>query len=134
MADLTQFADSSVVQVNTQALSRRFNIALPASGVANGDNIQVHTFARGGKLVEVLVTTDGSLGASATLTARLNRNGTRTVLTSSTTAGAVSQGNPYAVPAVPILIQAGDILELLVGGANVTAAANVAVDILTALR
>ena len=134
MAVITTLADSTVLQVNTQVSSRRLVLPFPASGISNGDNVQVHAFPRLGKLSEVIVTTDGSLGAGATVVAQLNRNGSRTTLTTATTAAAASQGTSYSIKEVPIAILAGDILELLVGGANVTAAANVTVDYLSSLR
>jgi hypothetical protein len=59
--------------------------------------------------------------------AQKNSGGTRTDLTIATTAGGASYVTSATIGPVDVI--AGDIIELLVGGANISAAAAVEVDI-----
>jgi hypothetical protein len=67
-----------------------------------------------------------TLGAGCTVQLRVNRAGVFTALTAASTAAAASVNR---MNAAPMLLLAGDIIELLVGGAGVGAAANVTIDL-----
>lgn len=136
MAVVTTLLDPTVPQTSRQIATLTKTVTFPASGIGNGDNVQLFTFPAGQnrRLLEVLVTAQGSLGASATIKAQLNRAGTRTDLTTNTTAGAYSQGTSYSIPQVPFDALPGDVIEVLVSGAAVTASAVVAVDLTTVIR
>ncbi len=100
-----------------------------ASGAAsNADNITVLTIGRNARLTMAFLRNSATLGASCTLKMQRNRGGTRTDLTVATTAGSASVVSGITLGPVDLL--AGDIIELLVGGANIGAAASVEVDLL----
>jgi len=136
MAIVTSLLDATVPQTSRQIATLTKTVTFPASGIGNGDNVQVFTFPSGQnrRLLEVLVTAQGSLGASATIKAQLNRAGVRTDISTATTAGAFSQGTSYTIAAVPYDVLPGDIVELLVAGAAVTASAVVTVDLTSVIR
>jgi hypothetical protein len=114
-----------IVDVSTYHLTRK--VALASGDASNGDNIQLATILRGGRLFTSHLRTSGTLGAGATLKLQRNRGGTRVDLTGATTAGGASYVNGSAIG--PLDVQAGDIIEALVGGANIAAAADIEVDL-----
>lgn len=116
---------TSIVDVGTYHLTRK--IAVVSGDANNGDNIQLLTIQRGGRQFSAHLRHDATLGASCTLKLQLNRAGVRTDLTVATTAGGASYVNGGTIG--PVDLVAGDIIEALVGGANIAASANIAVDI-----
>lgn len=136
MAQVTSVRDNSRNSINT-AISHRQYVLTLTNGIANnGDNIEVHGFLPGlkSRLQRVKVRVSGTLGASATLTAQVNNAGTRTAVTGATTAGAAGNVDSDANANVPYDISGGEVLELLVGGANITAGATVTVDVYASAR
>ena len=136
MAVFTSLIDNAVAQTSRQTATLTKTITLPTTGVNNGDNVQIITLPLGQprRIVSAYVTTAGSLGAGATVTLQVNRGGTRTSITTATAAGGVSQGASYTLAGVPFDALGGDVLELLVGGANVSASANVTIDVVSNIR
>ncbi|WP_145960513.1 hypothetical protein [Novosphingobium meiothermophilum] len=134
MATITSLADDRLPSVNTDVSSIVKTLAFTNGVAASGDQVNVLTFPPNfrERLVDAIVRTSATLGAGCTLQLRLNRGGSFTVLTAATTAGAASKVDASAQAGVPITLQGGDIIELLVGGANVAAAATVTVDLLLA--
>lgn len=130
MADIATYQNNKLAQIERDVQHHQKVIALPNAAANSGDNIAVYAFPAGinRRLTSVVLRTSGTLGASCTLQARVNRGGTRTVLTAATTAGAASKVDSSAQAGVPFDIQGGDVLELLVGGANIGAAATVTLD------
>ncbi|HEV2078702.1 MAG TPA: hypothetical protein VGR19_02230 [Allosphingosinicella sp.] len=130
MAIIASLLVSSVltpmVDVSTYDLRGSFNLT---NGLAAaGDNIQCFTIQRNGRLHGAHLKALASLGVGTTLQLQRNRGGVRINLTAATTAGAASYVNSNAIGPVDVL--AGDIIEILVGGANITAASAVEVDLL----
>lgn len=130
MAQVTSLRDSSVEPINTGVAHNQKKLAF-ISGIANsGDNVEVFTFApqAKGRLTSVIVRQSATLGASATIAAQINRAGTRTTLTGATTAGAASKVDGGTNANMPFDVLGGDVLELVVAGANIGASATVTVD------
>lgn len=129
MAVLTTFLTSTtsqpILDTGVYVVTKKFTA--PATGVSNADNLQLIPILRNGRLIAAHLNAKGTLGAGATLKLQRNSGGTRTDLTIATTAGGAS----YVTGATlgPVDVLAGDVIEALVGGANVSAAAAVEVDI-----
>jgi len=103
------------------------SIAIPA-GTANGDSIQVFTVPVGLRLVDCHLGQPATIGAAAT--AKLQKNAlnadSRTDLTGATTAA----GADYERMSVgPQNLAATDVIEILIGGGNPTAATVLTVDL-----
>lgn len=130
MADITSRLTAAVLtpqkeDAGAYGICKKF---ATANGLAaNGDRIQLLTFGRNGRITFANVKTSATLGASCTLQLQIDRAGVYTNLTVATSAGAASVASGATIGPVDIL--AGDILTLLVGGANIAAAANVEVDV-----
>lgn len=131
MATVTSLQDDSFPSYNSGIASIQKVLAFSSSQAANGDQVNVMAIPAGAKkrLTRAVVRTSGTLGASATLQLRLNRDSSYTVLTAATGAGAASKVTDVAQAGVPIDLEGGDIIELLVGGADIAAAADVTVDL-----
>lgn len=134
MANNTTFRNDSFPVQSTGAFRISKTLALPASGIVNADTIEVIGFPPDfkGKLIEAYLRTSATLGASATIQLRVNRGGSRTVVSAATTAGGASKVTGVAQAGLPFDLQAGDIVELLVGGADISGAATATVDLLIA--
>lgn len=107
------------------------------NGSANiADNIEVFMvpYGQSWRLIAVDLRVDASLGAGATLALQVNRSGVRTVLTPASTAAAASKVTGAADADMPFDLLGGDVIELVVAGANITAAANASVGLFTAPR
>jgi hypothetical protein len=102
-------------------------LALTNGIAANGDNIEVFGFPPGlkSRLHRVSVRQAATLGAGATLTAQVNVSGTRTGITGATTAAAASKVDSDSDIDIPMDLSGGEVIELAVGGANITAGATV---------
>lgn len=97
-------------------------MVIPASGVNNADDVTVVTMPAGFRILEAYLTVSATLGASATVQLRQGS----TALTPATTAGGAST---VSINRRPITTNGTDALNLLVGGANVTASATATVSI-----
>lgn len=130
MAIITTHLLASVLTplVEVAAHILRRSVTFAATGIANGDNVQLLTIGRNCRLFNSFLVTSATLGAGATLQLQRNRGGTRVNLTAATTAGGASVVNGDTIG--PVDLQSGDIIEALVGGANVAASATVSVDLL----
>lgn len=92
------------------------------SGIANNaDDITVMTIPAGCRLTHIEINVSATLGTSCTLQGRLGS----TALTPATTAGGASFVQRNAFP--PATLTSATAINLLVGGANITAAATVQV-------
>jgi hypothetical protein len=78
------------------------------------------------RVTDAIQAVSATLGAACTVQLRVNRAGVFTTLTAASTAAAASVNR---MNAAPMFLLAGDIIELLVAGAAVGAAANVTVDL-----
>ena len=129
MADHNQFAIRNnlvpMVEVGLFAITNRFTT--PTSGINNNQSILILTVPRPYRLYGLHLNVSASLGASATLRARRFDGTTGTFVTPATTAGGPSY---VTMNVAPINFQTGQFLELVVGGANISAAAEVTVDAL----
>jgi hypothetical protein len=135
MAQVTSFRDKSSKLVNTGLQHRQFKLALVNGSANNGDNIEVRKFAlEPSRIHRVSVRASASLGAGATIAAQINNAGTRTSLTGATTAGGASKVDSDASANAPYDLVGGETLELVVGGANITSAATVLVDVYSSPR
>jgi hypothetical protein len=129
VADVTTYLDNDTPTIDSGVELLSKSVVLPSSGINDGDNVQLFTFPPGfrGRIFKADLVVSATLGADATVRARINRAGSRTAITAASTAAAASKSSDAAQTAVPFDVQGGDILELLVGGANVTASATAAV-------
>lgn len=136
MAQYTAVRSDSRTSISTALSHRQFVLAIPASGISNADNIEVHGFMPGikGIIHRVKVRQGATLGASATILAQINNAGTRTALTAATAAGSANNVDSDGNANAPFALSGGEVLELLVGGANISAAATVTVDLYVSAR
>lgn len=130
MAEVTTYLTPKTKQpiVDVSAYIVTWRATLPASGISNADNIQAIPILRNGRLLLAALRQKATLGAGATLKLQLNRDGVRTDLTVATTAAGASLVT--GITLLPVDVQADDIIEVLVGGANISASADVEVDLL----
>lgn len=122
--------------VDTDLASVVKTLSVVNGSAANGDAIEVIMLPAKfrERLIGAVVRTDASLGAGATVQLRLNRSGAYTVITAATTAGGASKVDDSAQAGVPLDVIDNDKIELLVGGAGITASANITVDLIFAGR
>lgn len=129
MAEVTtvKLADRHVPQKDCgEVFGMSIDYAISATEAVNGDNITLLEFQRDGVIFGGQVHVDGSLGAAATIRLRHNDGSAQTNLSAATTAaGADTEQLTSAMR-----FSAGDTLELLVGGGDIGAAANVKVDLM----
>lgn len=132
MADLTTFLNSSLPQLDRGLRGIQKIIPVVNASAASGDNIQVLVVPIGAKwrLHAGDVRHDATLGASATAQLRVNRATVHTALSGLTTAGAAGKSNGAAAQAVPFDLVGGDIIEINIAGAGITATANLIVDLI----
>jgi hypothetical protein len=128
MAVVTTFLNNDLPQLSRSIQHLRKSAAVANGSAANTDNIQLFTVPAGAtyRVVGGFLAQDASLGASCTIQLQRNRGGSRTNMTAATTAGAASRAGLTE----PMDLQGGDILEALVGGAGITASANINLDLL----
>lgn len=136
MATVTSLQSNSTPSYNSAAGSIQKVLAFTNAIAASGDQVNVLQVPPGAKkrLFAAALRVSATLGAGCTLQLRVNRSGVFTVLTAATTAGAAGKVTDVAQTTVPFDLEGGDIVELLVGGANVAAAATVTVDLLISDR
>lgn len=128
MANITSFLTPATrvrtVDVGQFTITKSADIA--NGGALNADAIQLLTIPCNMRVTDAIQAVSATLGAGCTVQLRVNRSGVFTALVAASTAAAASVNR---MNAAPMDLQTGDILELLVGGANVGAAANVTVDL-----
>lgn len=136
MAQYTTARNDAEPSFSQLLLHRRFIIAVPATGIALNDNIEVHGFTPGlkSRLHKVSVAVSATLGAGATLTAQINNAGTRTAVAPATTAAAAGRVDSDTTMSLPYDLIGGEVLELAATGAAPTAAATATVDIYVSPR
>jgi hypothetical protein len=103
--------------------------AFPASGgPSNGDYVPLMTIPRAGRIVDADIAQSATLGASCTVKLALYRSGASVRdLTVATAGGGAGYANANTLG--PIDVLAGDEIVVVVGGANVAAAATVTADV-----
>ena len=116
-----------IVEVSVYNLNARFNLT---NGIAlANDSVQCFTILRNARMFAANIKARTSLGTGATVRLQRNRGGVRIDLTAATAAATVdAAANSALLGSVDLM--AGDIIEIFVGGANVTAAAGVEVDLI----
>jgi hypothetical protein len=121
-ATLTPALDTGVYNVRRDA-------AMPASGgPANADYCPLFAIQRAGRIIDADIAQSATLGASCTVKLALYRAGASVRdLTVATAGGGAGYANANTLG--PIDVQAGDEVVVVVGGANVAAAATVTADI-----
>lgn len=130
MADKTARLLASVLQPQREVYNYTlsFSFASVAAEAANGDRIQLCTIQQAHRLFQSYLRASATLGANCTLKLQRDRAGVYTDLTAATTAGGASLVSGILVG--PLDLLPGDILVLLVGGADIAAVATVEVDAL----
>lgn len=103
-------------------------VTFPATGIGNGDNVQLLTVPCNLRLTSAILGVLATLGASATVKLQLNRGGVRSDLTVATTAGGPSLGTSNSIGPKDLLT--GDIIEILTAGAAPSASADIVVDMI----
>lgn len=119
--------DNCTPQNDVGAFGVSLNVAIGAAEALNGDRITLMEFQRDGVILAGGFAVDATLGAAATiqLTHSNAADDTHTAITGATTAA----GADRELLTRPMRFVAGDTIELLVGGGNIGAAANVQVDL-----
>lgn len=124
-----QVPDRLVPQKDSaEAFAISLDVAISATEADNGDTITILEFQRDGVLLAGRFNVDATLGASATVRARINDGSSPVNITAATTAGGADV-EALSAPGI-FRFNAGDKLELLVGGADISGAANVEIDLL----
>ncbi|MCR5870673.1 MULTISPECIES: hypothetical protein [unclassified Sphingomonas] len=136
MANVTSYRNDTIPQLSRGLSVISKSVTLAADAADNADTIEIFTVPVGEnfRLFDASLKVGGTLGASCTVQLRANRGGTRTVLTAATTAGGASKVTGAAQTTVPFDLASGDIIELLVGGADIAASAAVEVDLKVSRR
>lgn len=136
MATISSLKDDTLPSYNSGVASVQKKLALTNGIAAAADAIEVFEVPLGDKmrLNSAVLRTSATLGTGATLQARVNRGGVFTTITAATAAGAASKVDSSAQAGVPFDLEGGDVIELLVGGANITAAATATVDLFVSDR
>lgn len=131
MAEVTtiKIGDRHVPQKDCgEVFAASIDYSISATEADNGDTITLLEFQRDGVLVGARFSVSGTLGASATVRGRINDGSSPVNITAATTAGGADV-EPLSAPGI-FRFNAGDKLELLVGGADISAAADLQVDLL----
>jgi hypothetical protein len=125
MADYTtlKLPDARVKFHPVDAMLVHLTYTIPASGPASGDNIVLMTIPANYVVVHYMQALSGTIGASATLTAKVGS----TSIAAATTAGGADT-KVQSLMDVPSASARN--LQLTVGGANVAASATVTVQFL----
>lgn len=128
MANITTYLNPAkrmrIVDVGQFTVTK--SVDIPNAGAAQNDAIQLLTLPCDARIMDAVQAVSATLGAACTVQLRVNRAGVFTTLCAASTAAAASVNR---MNAAPMFLLAGDIIELLVAGAAVGAAANVTVDL-----
>lgn len=127
MAQVTSLRNNSTPSRNTGVRHIRKTLVLTNGIANNGDYIEVMKVPvkQSGFLHRMSVYQGATLGAGATLTGAVGT----TAVTGATTAAAASKVDSDSDTDMPIALAGGETIQLLVGGANITAGATVIVDL-----
>lgn len=132
MARVTSFRDDAMPSINTGVRHVRKTLSLVNGSANDTDTIDVMVVAPGqrGRLVKAEMRVSASLGAGATV--QLRADGT--AITPASTAAAASKVDSDSDIDMPMDLDGGEVIDLLVAGANITAGADVTVDLYFASR
>lgn len=130
MAVITSIAVPATVmpQLDVGVYPVRHVFSISSTLADSGDLVKLFTFQRAGVLHQVNGATSATLGASATIKLAVGTDGSTTDVTGATTAGSAQKINGNTVG--PIAFAAGDSLYGIIGGADVSSAATLTVDLL----
>jgi hypothetical protein len=125
MAQVTSFRDDRTGQFSGQVSNLVKPINVVNASAASGDNIEVFMvpYGQNWRLIGASLRQSATLGASATASLQVNRSGVRTVIAGPTTAGAAGKVNSSADTDIPFDLQGGDVIEIQINGAGITASA-----------
>ncbi len=130
MADVNTLMKPKVLNrlAEVYAFLQTYAFALVSGIASNGDRIRLIQITRAQRVVTAFLNVSATLGASATVQLQRDRSGVYTNMTVATTAGAASVVSNATLG--PIDLAVDDYVVLLVGGANITAAATATIDLL----
>ena len=131
MADVNSVLKAKVLNrlMEVYAFLQTYAFALTSGIANNGDRIRLIQVTRAMRVFQSFLSVSATLGASATVQLQRDRAGVYTNMTVATSAGAASIVSSITLGAIDLAVD--DYVVLLVGGANITAAATVTVDMLT---
>jgi hypothetical protein len=132
MARVSSFRNDKTPSINSGVFHVQKTLAVVNGSAANGDTIDVMGIAPSQKvdLISAVLRTSASLGAGATVQLRAAGS----AVTTATTAAAASKVDSNSDSDVPMSLNGGDLIDLLVGGAGITAGATITVDLMFANR
>lgn len=132
MAAVTSFRSDTMPRINTGNFAVKKAITVVNGSANNADTIDIMKIAPGQKyrLLSAVLRQSASLGAGATVQLRV----AGVAVTTATAAGAASKVDSISNAGVPLDVNGGDLIDLLVGGANITAGATITVDLELAAR
>lgn len=130
MAIVTKLALAAALtpQNNASVFSITKNYPVKSGDAASGDVVELMTFNRAGTIFGASIGQSATLGASATVKLAIGDGTTNVDLTAATTAATASTGRATATQ-VPVRFTAGQKLYAVVGGAAITAPANLQLDL-----
>lgn len=136
MANVTAYKDDTLPQVSRGLSLISLDRSILDNAAASGDRIQLFEVPAGRefRLTSASLMVAATLGAGCTLTLQVDRDGSFTSITGASTAAAASKVNSATDVDVPFDLQGGDIITLLVGGADITEPAAIKVDLMVAPR
>jgi hypothetical protein len=121
-------ASTATPILDTGVYNIRKDTAMPNAGANNGDTVPIITLQRNGRIIDADIAQSATLGAGCTVKLSLYRAGALVrELTVATAAGAAAYANANTLG--PIDGLAGDEVTIVVGGANVGAAATITADV-----
>lgn len=131
MADVTTYLKTKALNrlAEVYAFLQTYAFAILSAAASNGDRIRLIQITRNMRVTTAWLTVSGTLGALCTLQLQRDRAGVYTNMTVATTAAAAGSVNNSTIG--PIDLDVDDYVVVLVGGANVAAAATVTVDLLS---
>ena len=131
MADVNNVLKAKVLNrlMEVYAFLQTYAFALTSGIANNGDRIRLIQVTRAMRVFQSFLSVSATLGASATVQLQRDRAGVYTNMTVATTAGGASIVSSITLGAIDLAVD--DYVVLLVGGANITAAATATVDMLT---
>lgn len=132
MAEVTSFRKDAMPAINSGIVHVQKVLSVINGSAALADTITVMALAPKAKMFldRGVVRTSGTLGAGATVQLRA----AGTAVTPATTAAAASKVDSDTDADVPMALSGLDKIDLLVGGAGITAAATITVDLYFSAR
>jgi|GWRWMinimDraft_5_1066013.scaffolds.fasta_scaffold02055_5 hypothetical protein len=131
MADINNLQKAKVLNrlAEVYAFLQTYAFSFVSATAANGDRVRLIQVTRAMRVFQSFLSVSATLGASCTIQLQRDRAGVYTNMTVATTAGAASIVSSITLGAIDLAVD--DYVVVLVGGANITAAATVTVDMLT---